>query len=96
MAKIGLTESIQQSHHQQWDEEVCSETWSVPLSWAVALIKKVGSNVPEGEDEPNHIIIPKDHKDLVASLLKYRAGLDSQKSRADNRMPEFYKRVILL
>ena len=52
--------------------------------------------MPEGEAEPNHIIIPKDHKDLVASLLKYRAGLDSQKSRADNRMPEFYKRVILL
>ena len=75
---------------------MCSETWSVPLSWAVALIKKIGSNVPEGEDESNHIIIPKDHKDLVASLLKYRAGLDSQKSRADNRMPEFYKRVILL
>ena len=43
----------------------------------------------------NQRIIPKDHKDMLACLMKFKAALDDQKSKSDNSLPEFYKNVTL-
>ena len=40
-----------------------------------------------------YLIFLKDHKDMLASLMKFKAALDEQKARAENTLPEFYKNV---
>ena len=78
---------------------VCSELWSTPLAWCVTLIKKIGPNgetyEQEGKEKENQRIISKDHKDMISSLLKFKAALDDQKSKSDNSLPKFYKHVTL-
>ena len=73
-------------------DNVCSELWSTPLAWAVTLIKEIGPN-GRTQDQKNQMIIPKDHKDMLACLLKFKAALDDQKAKTDNSLPNFYKEV---
>ena len=42
----------------------------------------------------NQIAIPKDHKDVISSLLRFKKALEDQKIQAENQLPEFYKRLI--
>ena len=62
--------------------------WAVPLAWAVSLVNQIGPNAPT-----HQMILPKDSKDVIASILKFKSGLDMQKTRAENSLPFFYKRV---
>ena len=61
-----------------------SVQWWVPLSWALNLVKKSSGGVK---------IIPKDSKDIIACLLKFKKDLDTQKSRNDNPLPYVYRLV---
>ena len=69
------------------DCQVCS-LWWVPLAWAVSLINQMGPNAPTQQ-----MMVPKDSKDIIASILKLKLGLDMQKTRAENSLPFFYRRV---
>ena len=59
---------------------------------------KIGPNGPTdgGKNERNQIIIPKDNlmATLMASLMKFKDGLNDQKAKSDNPLPRFYRRVI--
>ena len=80
-------------------KRVSSESWSIPLNWALTLILKIGPNGPTdgGKNEKNQMIIPKDNlmATLMASLMKFKAGLDDQKARSDNPLPRFYRNVCI-
>ena len=80
-------------------DQVCSDLWSTPLTWACTLIKEIGPNgrtfEQDGKEMENQRIIPKDHKDMLDCLMKFKAALDDQKSKSDNSLPEFYKNVTL-
>ena len=39
------------------------------------------------------MIVPKDSKDVIASLHRFKKDLDKQKVHADNPLPFFYNRV---
>ena len=65
-----------------------SELWWVPLSWAVNLVNQLGASA--GTETQ---IVPKDSKDVISALLKFKKDLDMQKTRYDNPLPFFYKRV---
>ena len=58
---------------------------------------KIGPNGPSdgGKNERNQIIIPKDNlmATLMASLMKFKDGLNDQKAKSDNPLPRFYRRV---
>ena len=70
------------------NDRVCSDLWSTPLAWCATLIKEIG---PNGDE--NQRIISKDHKDMLASLLRFKSALDGQKAKSDNSLPRFYKHV---
>ena len=73
-------------------DKICSELWSTPLTWAVTLIKEIGPN-GRTHEQKNQMIIPKDHKDMLGCLMKFKAALDDQKAKLDNSLPNFYKYV---
>merc|ERR1719341_125276 len=79
-------------------KRVVSESWAVPINWALTLIMKIGPNGPSdgGKNERNQIIIPKDNlmATLMASLMKFKDGLNDQKAKSDNPLPRFYRRVL--
>jgi len=79
-------------------DKVSCELWSTPLTWAVTLMKEIGPNgrtyEQDGKEKENQRIIPKDHKDMLACLLKFKAALDLQKAKSDNSLPNFYKHVL--
>lgn len=81
-------------------KRVVSESWAVPINWALTLIMKIGPNGPSdgGKNERNQIIIPKDNlmATLMASLMKFKDGLNDQKAKSDNPLPRFYRRVSYL
>ena len=60
-------------------------------------MKEIGPNgrtyEQDGKEKENQRIIPKDHKDMLACLLKFKAALDLQKAKSDNSLPNFYKHV---
>merc|ERR1711971_46046 len=79
-------------------DQVCSDLWSTPLAWCATLIKEIGPNgevyEEDGKEEENQRIICKDHKDMLACLLKFKSALDDQKAKSDNSLPKFYKHVL--
>ena len=60
----------------------------MPITWATNLISRMGVNAPKPQ-----MIIPKDHKDVISSMQKYKKDLENQKACGDNRLPSFYKKV---
>ena len=70
-------------------QRIGSDLWWIPLAWAVNLINELGPYAPK-----NQIAIPKDHKDVISSLLRFKKALEDQKIQAENQLPEFYKRLI--
>ena len=60
----------------------------VPIAWAINLISRMGVNAPKTQ-----MIVPKDHKDVISSMQKYKKDLENQKTCGDNRLPSFYKKV---
>ena len=68
-------------------KKIFSDLWWIPLAWAVNLINELG---PYGDQ----IAIPKDHKDIITSLLRFKKALEDQKTQAENQLPLFYKRLI--
>ena len=80
-------------------DKVACELWSTPLTWAVTLMKEIGPNgrtyEEDGKEKENQIIIPKDHKDMITLLMRFKAALDIQKAKSDNSLPKFYKNVTL-
>ena len=68
-----------------------SDLWWVPLTWASNLVNKMGPNAAKGES-----IIPKDHKDVLSSLHKFKISLAGLKTRGDNHLPVFYKKVMIM
>ena len=70
-------------------QRISSDLWWIPLAWAVNLINELGPYAPK-----NQIAIPKDHKDVISSLLRFKKALEDQKIQAENQLPEFYKRLI--
>ena len=68
-----------------------------PLAWCATLIKEIGPNgetyEEDGKEKENQRIISKDHKDMLACLLKFKSALDDQKAKSDNSLPKFYKHV---
>ena len=79
------------------NDQVCSNLWSTPLAWCATLIKEIGPNgetyEEDGKEKENQRIICKDHKDMLACLLKFKSALDDQKAKSDNNLPKFYKHV---
>ena len=70
------------------EEEICN-LWWVPLAWAISLVNQMGPSAPR-----ERMIVPKDSKDVISALHKFKKDLDMQKVRADNPLPFFYNRVI--
>ena len=60
----------------------------VPITWATNLISRMGVNAPKQQ-----MIVPKDHKDVISAMQKYKKDLENQKTCGDNRLPSFYKKV---
>ena len=55
-------------------KRISSDLWWIPLAWAVNLTNELGPYAPKDQ-----ILIPKDHKDIITSLLRFRTFL-GQKS----------------
>jgi len=71
------------------DCKFLSDLWWVPITWATNLISRMGVNAPKQQ-----MIVPKDHKDVISAMQKYKKDLENQKTCGDNRLPSFYKKVI--
>merc|ERR1712130_1034726 len=101
LKKKGLLKEREESGLKAFNKanlRISSESWSVPINWALTLIMKIGPNGPTdgGKNEKNQIIIPKDNlmATLMASLMKFKDGLNDQKAKSDNPLPRFYRRVL--
>ena len=70
-------------------KRISSDLWWIPLAWAVNLTNELGPYAPKEQ-----ILIPKDHKDIITSLLRFKKSLEDQKVQAENQLPHFYKRLI--
>jgi len=71
------------------DCKFLSDLWWVPITWATNLISRMGVNAPKPQ-----MIVPKDHKDVISAMQKYKKDLENQKTCGDNRLPSFYQKVI--
>ena len=60
----------------------------MPITWATNLISRMGVNAPKEQ-----MIVPKDHKDVISAMQKYKKDLENQKTCGDNRLPSFYQKV---
>ena len=64
------------------------DKWWVPLTWAINLVNEMGPYGPKDQ-----MVVPKDHKDPLSALVKFKMALEDQKVQAENQLPSFYKRV---
>ena len=58
--------------------------WSVPLSWAIVLINDAFNNTG---------LVPKDHKDLISPILRFRNDLHLLTEYHNQPLPAIYKQV---
>jgi len=65
------------------------DKWWVPLTWAINLVNEMGPYGPKDQ-----MVVPKDHKDPLSALVKFKMALEDQKVQAENQLPSFYKRLI--
>ena len=65
-----------------------ADLWWVPLTWTTNLLSRMGVNAEKAKR-----IIPKDHKDVISSVQKFKKELENQKTCGDHRLPSFYKTV---
>ena len=70
------------------EDKFLSDLWWVPLTWATNLLGRMGVNAPKEQ-----MIIPKDHKNTIKAMQKYKRELESQKTCGQNSLPSFYKKV---
>ena len=93
MAKKMLTESEKDA--LRLDEvpadcvRVGCDKWWLPLTWAINLVNEMGPYGPKDQ-----MVVPKDHKDPLSALVKFKMALEDQKVQAENQLPSFYKRVL--
>ena len=70
------------------DDKFLAHLWWVPLTWATNILGRMGVNAPKQQ-----MVVPKDHKDVISSMQKYKKDLENQKTCGDNSLPSFYKKV---
>jgi len=71
------------------EDNFLADLWWVPLTWTTNLLSRMGVNAEKAKR-----IIPKDHKDVISSVQKFKKELENQKTCGDHRLPSFYKTVI--
>jgi len=64
----------------------CTSQWWIPISWAIAMVNKTFN-----EKEKTDILIPKDHKDVVSVLIKFRENLNLIAEYTLRPLPAIYK-----
>ena len=70
------------------EDKFLSDLWWLPLTWATNLLGRMGVNAPKEQ-----MIIPKDHKNTIKAMQKYKRELEGQKTCGQNSLPSFYKKV---
>ena len=61
--------------------------WSVPLTWSIVMINNAFNNTG---------LVPKDHKDLISPILKFRNDLHLLAEYQSRPLPAVYKQVKIL
>jgi len=67
----------------------CTSQWWIPISWAIAMVNKTFN-----EKEKTDILIPKDHKDVVSVLIKFRENLHLIAEYTLRPLPAIYKQAV--
>ena len=67
------------------DEIWWGDRWWVPLTWATNMVNKAFNQSQ---------IVPKDHKDLIAVILRYQKDLEVINKHADNPTPILYSQAV--
>jgi len=66
-----------------------SDLWWIPITWALNLVRINGIHAEESK-----MIIQKDHNKATGALVKLKMALESQKAKAETRLPSFYKQIL--
>merc|ERR1712223_2338153 len=66
-----------------------SDLWWIPITWALNLVRINGIHAEESKR-----IIQKDHNKATGALVKLKMALESQKAKAETRLPSFYKQIL--
>ena len=68
------------------DDTVSTSQWWIPLSWAITMVNRAFN-------EKDKVLIPKDHKDVVTAIVKFRDNLHLLAEYRLRPLPAIYKQV---